>query len=486
MVYFLSSVLIPPTASAGEPLKLHTPNPHYFLFRGSPTVLITSGEHYGAVLNLDFDYIRYLDELQSNGLNLTRVWPGASYLEIPGSFDILNNTLAPLPGSFSCIWPRSASAGYVGGGNKFDLSSWNQAHLDRLKDFVAQAGKRGVIVELSLFCPFYSEDLWNVSPWKAGNNINGVGDLPRTETMTLKNGSLMAVQEALVRKIVSELKDFDNLYYEICNEPYFGGITLDWQHNIAETIVNAESSFEGKHLIAQNIANGSTRIEKPHPAVSIFNFHYSRPPDSVRLNWELNKAIGFNETGFDGPADSTYRVQAWDFIIAGGAVYNNLDYSFSVEHPAGTLVPDGKTPGGGSPALRRQLRVLTEFMRGCNFITMSPQESVISRGVPEGATARVLADPGRDYAIYIHHGRPGFSHNSATPSPRPRPLYAVSSEEQQLSLLCVLPTGSYEARWIDTKTGRLEKAEKFKSTGKQHILASPPYREDIALRIRRL
>jgi len=35
-------------------------------------VLVTSGEHYGSVLNLDFDYIRYLDELQSNGLNLTR------------------------------------------------------------------------------------------------------------------------------------------------------------------------------------------------------------------------------------------------------------------------------------------------------------------------------------------------------------------------------------------------------------------------------
>ena len=70
MAYILSSILIPPTASASEPSELHTSNPHYFLFRGSPTVLITSGEHYGAVLNLDFDYIRYLDELQSNGLNL--------------------------------------------------------------------------------------------------------------------------------------------------------------------------------------------------------------------------------------------------------------------------------------------------------------------------------------------------------------------------------------------------------------------------------
>jgi hypothetical protein len=204
----LSSAWCLPTAFASEPLRLHPANPHYFLIRGSPTVLITSGEHYGAVLNLDFDYIRYLDELQSNGLNLTRTWPGASYLEVPGSFEISKNTLAPLSGRFSCIWQRSSSSGYVGGGSKFDLNAWDQAHLARLKDFVAQAGKRGVIVELSLFCPFYNEDLWNVSPWNDRNNISGFGDLPRTETMTLRNGKLLAVQEALVRKIVSELKEF--------------------------------------------------------------------------------------------------------------------------------------------------------------------------------------------------------------------------------------------------------------------------------------
>jgi hypothetical protein len=33
------------------PLRLHPDNPHYFEFRGEPTVLITAGEHYGAVMN---------------------------------------------------------------------------------------------------------------------------------------------------------------------------------------------------------------------------------------------------------------------------------------------------------------------------------------------------------------------------------------------------------------------------------------------------
>ncbi len=34
-------------------LRLHPENPHYFLFRKEPTIVITSAEHYGAVLHRD-------------------------------------------------------------------------------------------------------------------------------------------------------------------------------------------------------------------------------------------------------------------------------------------------------------------------------------------------------------------------------------------------------------------------------------------------
>lgn len=59
-----------------QPLSLHPGNNHYFLFRGKPSVLIGSTEHYGAVMNLDFDYTKYLDELASCGLNITRTFSG--------------------------------------------------------------------------------------------------------------------------------------------------------------------------------------------------------------------------------------------------------------------------------------------------------------------------------------------------------------------------------------------------------------------------
>ena len=99
-------------------LKLHAQNPHYFEFDGKPVLLVTSGEHYGAVLNRAFDYAKYLDTLQADGLNLTRLFTGA-YVEHHGAFDIVANTLAPAPGDFICPWQRTDTPGYRGGGNRF-------------------------------------------------------------------------------------------------------------------------------------------------------------------------------------------------------------------------------------------------------------------------------------------------------------------------------------------------------------------------------
>jgi len=220
-----------------SPLALHLDNPHYFLWRGQPTVLITSAEHYGAVLNLDFDYATYLKELESLKLNLTRTFPGA-YVEPPTAFKIAGNTLAPAPGRFICPWARSTQPGYANGGNKFDLTNWDEAYFNRLKDFMTQASRRGVVVELNFFTPFYEENIWALSPQNGSNNINGVGHVARTNAYTLdRNGGLLAVQAAMVRKLVIELNGFDNLYYELCNEPYFAGVMLDWQSHIADVVV---------------------------------------------------------------------------------------------------------------------------------------------------------------------------------------------------------------------------------------------------------
>ena len=97
---FRATVLIAVFCSTAiaEPIRLHPKNPHYFLFRGQAVALITSAEHYGAVMNADFDYRRYLSTLESDGMNYTRLF-GGSYREVQGrSFGIKRNVLAPEPG----------------------------------------------------------------------------------------------------------------------------------------------------------------------------------------------------------------------------------------------------------------------------------------------------------------------------------------------------------------------------------------------------
>ena len=393
-----------PSAQAGQagtPIALHPDNPHYFRWRGRPTILITSGEHYGAVMNLDFDYRKYLDTLAADGLNYTRVFSGA-YVEPQGAFNITRNTMAPQPNRFVAPWARSSQPGYANGGNTFDLTRWDAAYFARLKDFVGYAASKNIVVELTLFCPMYEDVQWRLSPMNAVNNVNGIGAVVRTDVYTLaQHGGLLAIQEALTRKLVTELNRFDNLFFEICNEPYFGGVTIPWQHHIADVIVATERGLPAKHLIAQNIANSSAKIVAPHPSMSIFNFHYATPPDAVGVNYALGNVIGDDETGFRGTEDSLYRTEAWDFIVAGGGLYNNLDYSFVAGLENGTFAYPASQPGGGSAAFRRQLKILSDFINGFDFLRMSPDNSVIKGGAPQGGTARALVEPGKAMAIYV-------------------------------------------------------------------------------------
>lgn len=449
-----------------ENLMLHPNNQHYFLFRDKPIILITSGEHYGAVMNLDFDYVKYLDELHSYKLNLTRTFSGV-YCESPTSFNIQKNTLAPASNRFICPWARSSVSGYANSGNKFDLTKWDEAYFKRLKDFISQAGKRGIVVEFVLFCPYYGDEQWDLSPIKINNNVNGIGDLQRTDALTMKNNDMVAVHDAMTRKIVTELKDFDNIYYEICNEPYFGGVTLDWQYHIASVIADTEKDFPHKHLIAQNINNGSEKVENPNPLVSIFNFHYATPPDTVGLNYNLNRVIGDDETGFRGTANLPYRTEAWEFIIAGGATYSNLDYSFTVDHEDGTFELPSTQPGGGNRTLRNQLKILKDFIHSFDFIKMSPNNSVIKGIEPSYVKGRVLAEIGKAYALYLR-----LAESKDT-------LYSETDAKIKIEL----PKGKYKFEWLSTKTGEIEKLENVNHNGGVIELTSPIFLEDIALRI---
>ena len=455
-------------AAGPQPLSLHPKNRHYFLFRGKPAILVGSGV-YGAVVHRDFDYVVYLDELRRLGLNQTRLFTGSYVARSSSAGDHYQDSLVPRD-RLLAPWARSDTPGYALGGNKFDLERWDPEYFTRLRHFVAEAGKRGIVVEVVFFSANYGDWNWSASPLHADNNVNGVGGVAANDAYRLDgDAGLLRAQERLVEKIVRELNRVDNVYYEPLNEPYhaacphgveFCAPPAAWEERMIGLIDRTDRSLGRRHLIARNVGNVGFAIAAEHPAVSILNFHYAKP-QAARANYRLRRAIAHDETGFRGPADHPYRTEGWEFLLAGGSVFSNLDWSFTAEAEAGThpLPQDFHYGGGGAP-LRNQLAFLKRFLESFDLVRLRPARSVIRHGTPPGATVHALGRRGREYAIYVSGG------------------------SGQARLQLGLPAGSYRAQWVDPKTGRTTKRALVRHAGGTVTLVSPVYSDDVALAIR--
>lgn len=464
-----------------QPVKLHPDNPHYFLYNDQPRIFITSAEHYGAVLNLDFDYKKYLKTLHQEGMDYTRIFMG-SYVENNESFGIEKNTLAPLHEKLIAPWARSKMPAYINGGNKFDLDRWDKRYFKRLRDFISLAAQLDIIVEITFFSSIYKESYWKFSPLYRDNNINETDSIDRLFVHTMKNGNIFQYQEALVRKIVKEINLFDNVIYEIQNEPWSDQeghefllnntvmpqekqkwytksnqasvLSLDWQSAIASIVKDEELKLPKHHLLAQNYCNYGQSIPAVDKNVDIMNFHYAWP-QAVEWNYGYNRPISFDESGFSPKIESIYRKQAWRFILAGGAVFNNLDYSFVAGYEDGSF-EQNSSPGLGTKLLRKQLRFLKDFITQFDFIHMSPSKHLVKHA--PGFTYQGLAEIGKSYIFYFE-----------------------GSGSCQIQLL--LQNEIYNVEWWSAETGQILQSETKKASNNLLILKGPPILDDVVLKI---
>lgn len=384
-------------------LRINETNNRYFSYKGRPVILMGSTEHYGAVMNLDFNYEEYLNELQRCGLNLTRTFSGI-YVEPEGAFNIEKNTLAPAYNRYINPFTRSSTPGYANGGNKFDLSNWDSSYFKRLKDFMKQASSRDIIVEITLFSSIYEEAQWKLNPLHPDNNINNLPSIGFKEVHSLNNPLHLDVQERMVRKIVTELNEFDNLYYEVCNEPYADQIPEEWHNHIADIIAETEANLPKKHMISYNYGNSDGIKKQLYDRYSILNFHYARP-DAVLNNHHLNIPIGDNETGFNGTSDWPYRTEAWAFMLAGGALFNHLDYSFAVGHESGNFQYPLSQPGGGNAGLRMQFGFLRKFLEQIDFLHMVADTSFIKCISNSNLAVQAATIDNKMHLVYLYKNK---------------------------------------------------------------------------------
>lgn len=485
-VRLLSGLAVLAGCLSAQPVRVDPGNPHYFSFRGRPTLLITSAEHYGAVLNADFDYVAYLDALQANGLNYTRIYPG-SLFEPVGKY-LTGNTLGPRPSRLILPWARSGKPGYMLGGNLFDLDRWDEAYFARLKDFLRKADERGVVVEICFFNSQYS-DTWPISPLYYENNVQGEGKCDWRDAQSLKHADVVRREEDYVRKITREANAFDNVILEICDEAASIGTGVSlagpWVAHMADVVIATEKTLPKKHLIAQEVEGpfGGAMDFSADPRFGIVVGQYINGWIAGEAGGEMggirgldekygvNKPIELNETDYyplnyrgDKIADS--RVEAWEFIVGGGAGFNQLNGLFTAANPAGRH-PDNEK-------LFASLRHLREFMVGFEFTKMHPDRSFVLGGSGKGVYARMLSEPGRQYAFYVHHS-----------SERRTGSYEVVPGNYAETLRLDLPSGSYHAEWVDPASGNAVTSQDITHQGGTYTLTSPQFHIDIALRIRR-
>ena len=469
-----------------EPIKLHPANPHYYLFNGQPTILITSAEHYGGVINKDFNYVAYFDALKSYGLNYTRIYAGAMFEPIGKFAD--GNPLGAKPQALILPWAQTNAPGYLHGGNKFDLDKWNPEYFERLKDFIVKAGKRGIVVEICFFNAQYS-DTWPISPLYYENNIQGEGNCPYQDAQTLKHPDVVRRESDYVRKITQEVNGYDNVILEICDEaPDIGQppTPLDeagaWVSHLADVVVEVEKNLPKKHLLAVQVEGpvGGPLDLSASPKVTVIVNQYVWQAGfqmggmkGLELEYARNKPIEFNETDwypiwYRGDAVADSRVEAWEFVVGGGGSFNHLNGRYTAADPAGKTADNAQ--------ILSALKHLREFMYSFDFLKMTPDKTFVLDGIPAGVYCRGISEPGNQYALYHHHSKYKEEGTSS---------YIVTPGSYTENLELVLPSGTYKADWVDPASGATLGSETFTHHGGNRIFATPKHAVDIALRIKR-
>jgi hypothetical protein len=488
------------TAPAQDAVSIDPHNPKYLLFRGKPLVLISASEHYGSVINRPFDFEKYLDDAASRGMTMTRTF--LLYRELQSARNP-SSPCKPESPDFIAPYVRSGPGNALDGEPIYDLDGWNPEYFDRLHHFLDAASKKGIVVELTVFSNTYVDNIWALNPLRKENNKQHVGDVEWEDYISLRNAQLVDRQKAFARKIIDETSTYDNVYYEICNEPG-GGVPghsspadVDaWQDEMGRVMREEMQRLGRPHLLSgqqafsysennffpmdATYAGKTFDIVNDHPLPNThFDGHVYDMGNFMSKELRLDQVAGFCKAAFPFPKptvldeDNTasmyrdvtgwtiHRKRAWTALM-NGCHYDYIDFSITVGNESGT------------PASQRGIRTwmgqLSAFARSLDLVNAKPDTSWIA-GYPAHLVVSGLAISGRDYVAYLADAR-----EVTDPS-------AGSTIEGSVSLS--LPPGDYDVSLYSPQAGQYSPGVEAKGGGPVK-LALPPFSHDIVIQARRL
>jgi len=255
------------SALASGPLHLSTVNRRYFADPSGRLVYLTGSEYWKTIQDntpsnppAPFDYSGFLDFLQRNNHNFTRLymWEQAKWSVETSVANYF------LPNLYERVVPADPADTALDGGPKFDLTKLNPAYLARVRQRAIDAGSRGIYVSVMLFNGFSVDrkgetdgsNPWLAHPFNASNNVNGIngdpdGDQSGIEAQTLSIPAITALQDTYVKAVIDAVNDLDNVIYEISNESDPSSDT--WQYHMIDLIRSYEATKPKQHPIGMTV-----------------------------------------------------------------------------------------------------------------------------------------------------------------------------------------------------------------------------------------
>ena len=487
-------------AQAQDAVRIDPANPKYLLFRSKPLILLSASEHYGSVINRPFDFERYLDDAQAHKMTMTRTF--LLYRELQSARNP-SSPCKPESPDFIAPFPRTGPGKAMDGEPMYDLDQWNPEYFDRLHKFLDAASKHGIVVELTVFSNTYADGVWALNPFRAENNLQHVGKISWEEYISLKDPELVRRQSEYARKIIDETAGYDNVFYEICNEPG-GGITghvsaadVDaWQTEMARVLRDEMKRIGHTHLLAgQQAFTYAAKNSFPYdasfasPNFDIVNDHplpntqfggqhfemggfmskelmLTGVRDFCRATYSQHKPVSLDEDNTasmyrDLTGWTIHRKRAWTALLS-GCHYDYIDFSITVGNESGT--PASRA------AIRTWIEHLSEFKDSFDFVH-SKLDSDWMSAVPGHLVVSGLSADGRDYVAYLADGREVTD--------------AAAGDTIAGNVTLNLPAGSYAVSLYSPTAGTYSPAIEIQG-GKAATIDLLPFRQDIVIRATRM
>jgi hypothetical protein len=170
---------------------------------------------------------------------------------------------------------------------------------------------------------------------------------------------------------------------------------------------------------------------------------------------------------YKGDSIGDSRVEAWEFIVGGGAGFNHLNGRYTVANPSGNTPDNIK--------VCNSLKALKNFIYSFDLTKIEPDRKFVTGGIPNNTFYSGMSWPGNQYALYIHHSQ--CTKDSAA--------YTVIPGKYKHDLVLTLQSGKYRTEWIDPATGQILLSNIIKQRSGDLKLTTPVYSVDIALRIKK-